>query len=79
MLQKPWILVADGVMINLNFIIKMVRIDTVLPDYSIVFFHSSSGTGASQKVTFVDAATADAKFAEIQAILDAGAVFQDLT
>jgi hypothetical protein len=79
MLQKPWILVATGVMINLNFIIKMVRVDTITPNYGIVFFHSSSGTGASQKVLYVDAATADAKFAEIQAIMDAGAVFQDVS
>lgn len=79
MLQKPWILVAPGVMINLNFIIKVVRIDTVIPDYGIVFFHSSSGTGASQKVLYADAATADAKFAEIQAIITANSAFQDLS
>lgn len=79
MLQKPWILVGDGILINLNFIIKIVRIDTVAPDYGIVFFHSSSGTGSSQKVLYTDAAEADAKFAQIQAIMEAGAVFQDVT
>jgi hypothetical protein len=78
-LAKPWLLVEDGVLVNLNFIIKVVRVDTVAPTYGIVFFHSSSGTGSSQKVLYVDAETADAKFAQIQALINANAEFEDLT
>jgi len=77
MLQKPWILVADGIMINLNFIIKFIRKSDTAE--GIIFFHSSAGTAASQRVNYADAGAADAKFAEIQAILEAGAVFQDVS
>lgn len=77
MLSKPWILVDDGVMLNLNFIIKFIRKSDAAE--GIIFFHSTAGTAASQRVNYAGATAADAKFAEIQAILAANAVFQDVS
>lgn len=79
MLTKPWIKVEDGVLINLNFIIKIVRHTTATPTEGILFLHGSSGTGASQFVGYADATAADAKFAEIQALLDSSSVFKDVS
>lgn len=84
MLQKPWILVDTGVLINLNYVIKVVRLDTAAPTYGICFFHAGTGgTGGTisgtQKVLYANATDADNKFAEIQAAMTAEGAFQDLS
>lgn len=82
-MRKPWIKIG-GVLINLNYIIKVVRIDTAAPVYGICFFHASAGVSGgnptgTQKVTFADAATADAKFVEIQQIMESHSAITDLS
>lgn len=71
---KPWLLLEAGVLINLNYVIKVVRIDTVTPTYGICFFHATSGqsggtASGTQKVTYASAVVADERFAAITTLL----------
>jgi len=72
--DKPWILVEAGVMINLNYVIKVVRVDRTTPTYGICFFHATAGQSAStpsgtQKVYYASSAIADERFAAIVSLL----------
>lgn len=76
-MKKSWIKLSATVLINLNFIIKIVRISDAAE--GIIVFHSSSGTGASQRVNYASSAIADAKFTEIIALLDSQTAYTDIS
>jgi hypothetical protein len=74
--MHPWILVDDGVLVNLNYVIKIIRIDTVAPSYGICFFHTSAGISSgnpsgTQKATYTTQAVADEKFNQIVDLMSA--------
>lgn len=88
--SRPWVLVSNvtsgnEVLINLNYVIKIVRIDTVAPVYGICFYHASAGESGgvptgTQKATYASAVLADAAFAAIVQLLQQSDVkYADLT